>query len=112
MIAKDTFTEEYVKALFTLAGFKTSKIYELKNQYFGRDNVNAPSWYLMKTEHGHILIGPRARVMNIDWSDTQFRKIITEDDVTKSTDYVHAWGIEKTIEYLSSLKQEMVKFNV
>ena len=83
------------------------------NQYWPRtenywDLVFKNPWWLIKTEFGLIRIGWRKRVITIDWSDTDVRKIITEDDTTKEEHMVHAWTVEKAVEYLKALKKELV----
>jgi hypothetical protein len=64
-------------------------------------------WWLVKTPAGMIEIGWRKRVISIDWTDTNVRTTITSDDVTKSTTMVHAWSIEKALEYLKALRAAM-----
>lgn len=101
-------TEEKVKALFLLADIKVLKLWKLENKYWPKtytDMIMANPWWLVKTPIGLIEIGNRKRVVNIDWSDTNIRKIITEDDVTKDVTMVHAWTDEKIIEYLKALNK-------
>ncbi len=94
-------TEDVVRAWFVSAGFNTpTRMYRLVNQY---DPEREDPWWLVKTKHGLIEIGWRKRVISIDWSETPIQKIITEDDVTKSETMVHAWSVNKAIEYLISL---------
>ena len=150
--------EAQVRALFTLANIPVDCIYEIPNEYWGRDhevnylkreienvinglrfgrsNVDAAPgvtivgartdndptavathlerilqhaefkpdpWWLVRTSRGLIKIGWRKRVINIDWSDTNLRVIVTPDDVTKSVVMVHAWSEEKAVEYLKAL---------
>lgn len=63
-----------------------------------------PAW-LVKTEIGLVEVTPRKRVIAIDWSDTAVRKIVTNDDVTKSETDVHAWQVEDALRYLKELAQ-------
>jgi hypothetical protein len=101
-------TEEKVKALFLLADIKVLKLWKLENKYWPSayvDMIMANPWWLVKTPLGLIEIGNRKRVVNIDWSDTSIRKVITEDDVTKDNTMVHAWTDEKIIEYLKALNK-------
>lgn len=103
--------KEEVESLFTLANITILNIWELKNKYWPdayTDMILNNPWWLVKTEFGLIEIGPRKRVINIDWSDTKIRKIITEDDVTKNEIMVHAWSMTKALEYLINLNKELI----
>jgi len=101
----DLLKEETVRAWFISAGFeKPEKMYCLVNSY---DPERDDRWWLVKIKQGLIEIGWRHRVINIDWSDTLLRKIITADDVTKSGDMVHAWSVAKAIEYLTEVRQSL-----
>lgn len=101
-----------VKSAFITVGFKVNKMRRLPNRYLGigggmndaRWMAERPSW-LVYTDVGTIDIGPRKRVMEIDWSDTEIRGLVTEDNVTKSETLVHAWKWEKVIEYLFALRK-------
>ncbi len=111
--------EEEMKALFLLAGFEIEKSYKLANEYWPESYTdirqNSP-WWLVKTKYGMIKIGWRKRVINIDWSDTEYRDgeskfwdgrdidVITTDNVTTDPTYIHAYGYAKAVEYLSILE--------
>ncbi len=56
-----------------------------------------------------VQIGWRKRVINIDWTDTPIRKVLTEDDVTKSESMVHAYSTMKALEYLTAFGAEIDK---
>lgn len=102
------FTEDEARALFTLAGFAVSKIWRLENGYWPDSYIAlriANPWWLVKTEIGLIAIGWRKRVLSIDWSETNVRAIVTEDDATKGDDRVHAYSTAKALEYLSALRK-------
>ncbi len=64
-------------------------------------------WWFVKTPSGWVEIGWRKRVISINWSDTNIKKIVTQDDVTKNDWIVHAWSVEKAIEYLSVIADEL-----
>jgi hypothetical protein len=103
---EDRLTEETVQAWFMSAGFpKPEKMHCLVNGY---DWEREDHWWLVKVDQGYIKIGWRKRVINIDWSETPLRKIITPDDVTKSGDMVHAWSIAKAIEYLTEVRRSFL----
>lgn len=106
-VEKDLLTEEMVKAWSTSAGFdKIKKIYRLVNGY---DPEREDAWWLVKTQCGFIEIGWRKRVINIDWSDTPLRLVITTDDVTKEDAMVHAWSVPKVIEYLTEIRKQLLR---
>lgn len=106
----DLSTEEKARALLVTAGFEPLKMYRLENRYWPAAYVDLRRenpWWLAKTKFGLIEFGMRKRVLSIYWDDTKFRGIITEDDVTKEKDYVHAWTPAKAVEYLSILKNRL-----
>ena len=81
-------------------------MWELPNNYWPDSYVDLRRenpWWLVKTPHGLIELGPRKRVFSIHWDETNIRKIVTEDDVTKSETMVHAWNIEDALKYLKAL---------
>ena len=99
--------QEQVKGLFALAGIPILKTWESPNKYWPKAYIEQREkspWWLIKTPYGLIEIGWRKRVIHIDWSDTRLRKIITEDEVSRDEEYVHAWGYDKAVQYLTELK--------
>ena len=105
-------TKIEVSGLFALVGIEVLNMYELTNQYWPKTEgyyktIMESPWWLVKTPFGLITIGWRKRVIEIDWSDTKVRKIITGDDVTKEENYVHAWSLPKALEYLTELSNQM-----
>lgn len=103
-------TEEQMRSIFEMAEIKVHKCWEMMNQYWPRPYqdmiVNNP-WWLVRTDLGLIVIGPRKRVINIDWSDTGIKTNVTSDNVTCSETMVHAWTKEKAVEYLTNLKNSV-----
>lgn len=118
------FGEEQVRALFTVAGIVVLKVWQLPNGYWPTatpDDWSDPQqvsdfvryaqlresspWWLVRTSFGLVKIGWRKRVLNIDWSDTSIREIVTADDVTKEPTMCHAWSELKAVEYLKSLAE-------
>lgn len=94
------------EAMFKLARIEILGHWELANEYWPRsysDLVLSNPWWLVKTHAGLVKIGWRKRVINIDWSDTQIRQVLTDDRVTKEPHLVHAATEEKAIEYLKAL---------
>jgi len=132
-------TETEARAIFTLAGIEVFNLWQLPNGYHGparTENLDIPRvyeegvtlltypqleflnsavpsfkspWWLVKTKHGLIEIGWRKRVISIDWSDTPIRKHVTKDDVTKDLTSVHAWSLEKAVEYLKAFRKEPIQ---
>lgn len=94
-------TREQVIGLMNIAGLDVRTIKQIRNQYW----IDAPSypWWLVLTQFGVIMIGWRKRVISIDWELAEVRHIVTEDDVTKSQTYVHAWSLMDAAKYLSEL---------
>lgn len=100
--------KEKLLALFALSDIPVLNTWELPNQYWPDVDEYAEirkqnPWWLVKTPVGLIQIGWRKRVISINWSDTAIHAIITEDDVTKSQEMVHAYSEEKAIQYLKVL---------
>lgn len=104
-------TREEAEAIFRLAGFTVSHAWELANGYWpdhpDYDDCRAP-WWLMFTEIGPVQIGWRKRVMHIQQDACSVRAIVTSDDVTKADTYVHAYQVEKALEYLKALREAAV----
>jgi len=93
-------TKEKILNLFTEPIF----VEEIPNDYYSQDCC---PWFIVTTKIGHIKIGWRRRVINIDWSKTIIKKLANElfsnEDVTKDLYSIHAWGYEKAKEYLDIL---------
>jgi hypothetical protein len=95
-----------VKALVTLAKIpdtgisRTSNLYWPDHPNYDEMREKFPWWVIHVEGGGAITIGWRKRVIFIDWSMTNRRGLITEDDVTKDNTMVHAWSLEKALEYL------------
>lgn len=118
------FSEEQARALFTVSGITVLKVWQLPNGYwplampgdwhnqgqvsdfvrYAQLRESSP-WWLVRTSFGLVKVGWRKRVLNIDWSDTDIREIVTVDDVTKEPTMVHAWSELKAVEYLKRLSE-------
>lgn len=100
--------EQLVKAWFKTAGFEVSEVFRLENQYWGYGfddasyRISSP-WWLVETNIGKIILGPRKRVWAIDWSRTDVRGVVTDEDITKGDDYVHSYSHADTVKYLAAL---------
>lgn len=106
--------EDRYKSLFIAAGFQITEMHQLMNEYWPRCKeysmlIMENPWYLFKTQHGYIKIGRRKNVFSLSWELTDLREIITEDDVTKYPELVHAWSWEDLSKYLFALKQAFDK---
>ena len=101
-------TEAQARAIFTCAGIAVHNVFELENGYLPKADsyavyrMNNP-WFLFDTEFGFIIIGARKSVMSISWAHSPMRVTVTDDDVTKSEEGVHAWNLEKAVSYMSAL---------
>jgi hypothetical protein len=96
-------TKEKILGLFDGPIF----VEEIPNGYCSRACcVNYP-WFIVTTKIGHIKIGWRKRVINIDWSNTIVKNraeiLFENENVTKDMQSIHAWGYEKAKEYLDIL---------
>jgi hypothetical protein len=102
--------EGLVKAWFITTGFEVKDVFRLSNQYWGYslDDCHyrvANPWWLVETDVGKIVLGPRKRVWHIDWERTTIRGIVTEEDITKGDTYVHSYSHADTVKYLASLRK-------
>lgn len=101
------------------AGIGETAVYveEVPNRYGGDDPfyINRP-WFRITSRIGHILIGWRKSVINIDWSDTVVKPVGVElfpnEDVTRGERwqdgggrYIHAHGYENAARYLRVLHE-------
>lgn len=113
---------------FADAGLGPIFMEELPNKYQGEKDPYSKydPWYVVTTPIGHIEIGWRKRVINIDWTrtvlrslrddkygegprvprgDELFPKIAEENYPTLGDHHVHAYGYEKATEYLKVLAE-------
>lgn len=89
------------------------KFTSIQNEYCSCERCS--SWFIVSTPHGDIKIGWRKRVINIEWLDNYntFAENFESEDVTKGGNleglrYIHAWSIDKAIEYLSRAKDSII----
>jgi hypothetical protein len=110
-------TEDVARSLFTLAGFDVIRMKPLPDgygypvsdhRYF--EEPPRVVWWFVKTQFGWIEIGPRKRVIAIDWTDVGGPFDVTNDDVTKNGTLVHAATHAKAIEYLTRLRELLKEF--
>lgn len=105
---KDVFSKVYTLHNLTFTS--------IPNEYCSCEHCS--SWFIVSTPDGDIKIGWRKRVINIKWLDNY--KMFTDDfesekNITKGFSeydkerYIHAWSIEKAIDYLSRAKNSITK---
>jgi hypothetical protein len=104
---------ERFQECFEKAGFSMTKFFPIPNEYCNDpDCTICSNWFDVKTKWGIIKIGWRKRVINIDWSkigEVNGLAIFSDQDVTKNSDSIHAWGWEKCVEYLIKLRESFEK---
>lgn len=98
------------REIFESAGYRYVILHQIPNKYCPC-RVCAP-WFRVDTELGTFEIGWRKRVININWSNVSSdgRNLISlfrKEDVTKGSDYIHAWSWEKAQEYLSKIREAL-----
>jgi len=91
--------------LINLFGNKQIFVQEIPNQY-NVDHCHNP-WLMVTTNVGHIKIGRRRHVFEIDWSGTiiptKAKDLFPDEDVTREDRYIHAYGLEKAQEYINKI---------
>ena len=107
-------SKEKMLAIFLLAGIHVNSADELPNEYWPRVEdylqIRADSpWWLAHTELGMVKIGWRKRVISIEWHRTDYRFIVTEDQVTKDEQMVHAYSYADAVKYLTELKRHALR---
>lgn len=103
---------KYYADIIKKAGFKEFSLKEIPNEYSSHE-VYGP-WFIAHTFAGPIKIGCRKRVINIDWSGTEVTvgDMFVGENVTQGDGYIHAWGEEKAVEYLSKIRSQMQNQNI
>ena len=90
-----------MREVFAKAGYTEDvNLLSIPNEYWKDD---CEPWYLAQVgDRQPIKIGWRKRVINIDWSASKknLGHLFETEDVSKDSDYIHAWGYEKASEYL------------
>ncbi|MBI2120346.1 MAG: hypothetical protein HYT94_01840 [Parcubacteria group bacterium] len=108
--------EREFREIFTKANFTDIQMTSLPNEYCPCEHC--PPWFDVETEFGTIKIGWRKRVINIDWANVipttvAYRKLtdklFEDEDVTKGVGYIHAWGYDKAVAYLTRLHDMLVR---
>lgn len=101
---------EKMKDLFHKAGFDMVYATTIENQYSDHPGYYKDPWLEVTTSKGVIIIGWRKRVINIDWSKSDITKkaeeLFPQESSTKGDHYIHAWGYDKAVDYLTILAEE------
>lgn len=96
------------ESLIGLFGDRAIYVEELPNGYGEHDPYwSLFPWFKVTTGCGPIKIGWRKRVINIDWAESEItaraNDLFPNEDVTKGSSYIHAWGYEKAQGYIDKL---------
>lgn len=121
--------EKYFTDVFKKAGFEDFLLLPIPNEYCQCEScapwyevrfILPAGWVGLSTRliGGIIKIGWRKRVINIDVTNARghgfawrspLALLFSDQDVTKGDTYIHAHGTEKCIEYLTKIRQAIVK---
>lgn len=97
----------YFIEIFAEAGFKTVEYFETDNPYCTPDSRTP--WFDVTADGLALTIGKwHDRLIIIICCDPRidFTKICPDcDDVTKGKDYIHAWGREMSVSYLTTMRK-------
>jgi len=96
--------QEQYRSILERTPFFPFPVEYVENKYWGKD---AAPWVRVKTPWGGIVMGWRKRVINLTWSDTKcdVGDAFEAEDVTKGPHMIHAWSVDKAIEYLTTLHE-------
>lgn len=94
-------------AMLSCFGEQPIFVEDLPNQYCHDYCCSMLQWHNVTTRVGVITLGPRKRVINIDWTKTKDTKTAEElfphEKVTKGDRSIHAWTIDKARAYVSAI---------
>jgi hypothetical protein len=99
---------EYFRKLLDEAGYQKALMTEIPNKYWSKDAGHP--WFNVRLPGGVIEIGWRKRVISIDWSahsKIDMTEEFKNEDVTKDSTSIHAWGHQKALDYLKLLKEKI-----
>ena len=102
--------QAWLLACFADAGLTPVFSESVPNEYWpdARDRLRSP-WLLVTTRLGHVKIGWRKSVIQIDWSRTVVeangRELFPETKNTVGDRHVHAWSLPEAAEMLRRLAQ-------
>ena len=110
---RQVYRDESAQA-FASAGLAPIFVEEIPNEYCSRPCCLNRPWFLVTSPIGHIKIGWRKSVINIDWSRSVVKKsgmeLFPDENVTRGDArddgggrFIHAGGIDVAIRYLKVL---------
>lgn len=104
-----TFSKEQMLAVFFLSGLDVLGFEQIKNRYLPSayaDMIRDNPWFRVQTPIGTIVVGPRKRVVEIDWGETDWRVDLAKDryTVTSSETLIHAWELADVVRWLTALR--------
>jgi hypothetical protein len=105
-LRKEVTDKEEVKMreILSKVGFDEVAITRTKNGYW--NYPDQPMWFVVETRWATLTVGWRKRVIELSYAGDKSPVplfSLTNDDVTKSEDTLHAWGYDKLAEYLAEL---------
>lgn len=95
-----------------IVGLFDTPIYvsEIPNEYSDVWYNKHLPWFVVTTKEGHVKIGWRKRVIEIDWSGTDntqsAEELFPDENVTKHEQSIHAWSLEDAKKYLAVILEE------
>lgn len=105
-MTRAVYRDEVVE-IYARAGAGTIYIEELPNEYCKRACCLNRPWFRVTSALGHVVIGRRKRVFSIDWKDSRValdgHVLFPDEDVTRWETGIHAWSVDKAVEYVRRL---------
>lgn len=96
---------EYFQELFKEAGVE-AVLDPIRNEYCDKPNCCGPWFMARNPETGTMKVGWRKNVIHIEidgLASVDLTEVFTNENVTKASRYVHAWGREKAVKYVSDI---------
>jgi len=104
--------ERFVE-LVEKAGFDVLYSKLVENEYSG-DVIHERPWVIVYTNKGPIKVGWRNSVIELNWSesiiDVDAENLFSKENVTKRYQFIHCWGEDKLVEYLTKLDTVLVDY--
>jgi len=96
------------------AGFTHLLFTPVENEYWGYPDCS--KWFVVQTELCELKVGWRKRVINVESEcGVNMASLVPDDDKDKPTrgeNYLHCWGYEKFTEYMTTLRERLLKRKV
>lgn len=101
---------EEISEIYLQAGETAIYMEELPNGYCSYPCCLNRPWFRVTSRIGHVVIGWRKRVFEIDWKDSMVKKsgaeLFPNESVTRSETGIHAHSADKASEYIRTLHGE------